>query len=111
MDIDLSEDQGALQRSARDFMEGRVPLSVVRAMETDPLGYDPALWKEMAALGWQGVMIPAALGVSGLGFLELTILAEEVGRSLCPAPLLPTFLGVLAVMDGGDPTQHRRWLP
>jgi alkylation response protein AidB-like acyl-CoA dehydrogenase len=111
MDIDLTDDQGALQRSARDFLQVRVPTTVVRAMEADPLGYDPALWKEMAALGWQGVMIPAALGGSGLSFLELTILVEEVGRSLCPAPLLPTFVGALAVLDGGDATQQERWLP
>jgi alkylation response protein AidB-like acyl-CoA dehydrogenase len=80
-------------------------------MENDAMGYDPALWKEMAALGWQGVMIPAELGGSSLGFLELTILVEEIGRSLCPAPLLPTFIGALAVMDGGDAAQRERWLP
>jgi alkylation response protein AidB-like acyl-CoA dehydrogenase len=111
MDIDLTDDQGELQRSARDFLSERVPTTVVRAMEKDEVGHDPALWKEMAALGWQGVMIPPEFGGSGLGFLELTILAEEIGRSLCPAPLLPTFIGALAVMDGGDAAQQERWLP
>ncbi|MHB8464037.1 MAG: acyl-CoA dehydrogenase family protein [Acidimicrobiales bacterium] len=111
MDIDLTEEQGELQRSARDFLSERVPSTVVRAMETDAVGHDPALWKEMAALGWQGVIIPPEFGGSGLGFLELAILAEEIGRSLCPAPLLPTFIGALCVMDGGDAAQHERWLP
>src|SRR5437899_1332953 len=111
MDTDLNEDQDALRRSARDFLEARVPTSVVRAMESDDLGFDPGLWKELAALGWQGVMVPAPLGGSGLGFLEATVLAEEAGRALCPAPLLPTFVGTLAVLDAGTTAQQEAWLP
>jgi alkylation response protein AidB-like acyl-CoA dehydrogenase len=111
MDTDLTDEQEALRRSAREFLGTRVPTSVVRAIERDALGYDPALWKEMAALGWQGVMIPMALGGAGLGFLEVVILAEEIGRSLCPGPLLATLIGSLAVLDGGSVAQQKRWLP
>jgi alkylation response protein AidB-like acyl-CoA dehydrogenase len=111
MDTDLTDEQADLQRSARAFLEARVPTSFVRDMERDPVGYDRGLWKEMAALGWPGVMVPEEFGGSGLGFLELTILAEEVGRSLCPAPLLPTFIATLALLSGGSNDQQQRWLP
>jgi alkylation response protein AidB-like acyl-CoA dehydrogenase len=111
MDTDLKDEQEELRRSAREFLGVRVPTSVVRAMEGDALGYDPALWKEMAALGWQGVMIPPEFGGAGLGFIEVAILAEEIGRSLCPGPLLSTFIGSLAILDGGSVAQQKRWLP
>jgi 3-oxocholest-4-en-26-oyl-CoA dehydrogenase beta subunit len=80
-------------------------------MEGDVLGYDPALWKEMATLGWQGAMIPTELGGAGLGFIEVVILAEEIGRSLCPGPLLSTLIGSIAVVDAGSLEQQKRWLP
>lgn len=111
MDIDLNAEQAALQRSAREFLTARVPTSVVRAMEDHPTGYDATLWKEMAALGWQGVILPEEYGGSNLSFVELAILVEEIGRAICPAPLIPTFVAAVALLRGGDVAQRRRWLP
>lgn len=111
MDTDLTDDQEELRRSARDFLSVRVPNSVVRAMEINRVGSDLALWKELASLGWQGVMIPEAHGGSGLGFIELAILVEEIGRALCPGPLLPTFIATLAILDAASIDQSEAWLP
>ena len=51
MDVLLNDDERAVAESAREFLEGECPPSLVRAMEKDPLGYPPELWKKVAELG------------------------------------------------------------
>ncbi len=86
MDYSLSEQQEMLKNTARDFLEKESPKSHVREMEKDDKGYSPELWKKMADLGWMGLVFPEELGGSGMGPLELTVLLEEMGRALVPAP-------------------------
>ncbi len=74
-------------------------------METDN-GYDPAMWAEMAHMGWQGMAIPEEYGGAGFGQLELAVLFEEMGRSLLPAPFFSTVaLGSAAILEGGSEKQ------
>jgi alkylation response protein AidB-like acyl-CoA dehydrogenase len=77
-------------------------------MEADPRGYSPALWREMAALGWPGMALPADHGGGALGFLEVALLLEEMGRVLLPAPFLETTVlaAPLLMALGGT-----HWLP
>src|SRR3989304_1628964 len=86
MDLGLSEEQELLKNSAREFLEKECPEEHVRAMEDDEKGYSPALWKKMADLGWQGLMIPEEHGGAGFSFLDLCVLVEEFGRALVPGP-------------------------
>src|SRR3990172_8967476 len=60
MDLGLSEQQELLKNAARDFLEKECPETHVREMEEDEKGYSPDLWKHMAELGWQGLVIPDA---------------------------------------------------
>lgn len=90
MDLTLTEDQELIASTARDFLEARCPMSHVREMETDSVGYSPDLWKEMAQLGWAGMAFPEEHGGFGAGFLELCLVVEEMGRYLLPGPFLPT---------------------
>jgi len=46
-----------------------------------------------------------------LGWVDLTVLLEETGRSLFPGPLISTILAGAAIADGGDSAQRSRWLP
>ncbi len=60
----------------------------VRALRfTDP-GYDPAVLREMGAMGWLGLRVPEESGGSGLGIAELCAVLEECGAALVPEPLL-----------------------
>ncbi|KAA1278289.1 MAG: hypothetical protein EGP13_07720 [SAR202 cluster bacterium] len=52
MDILPSEEEQMLKNVAREFLEAEVSTALVREMELDGLGYPPALWKQMADLGW-----------------------------------------------------------
>ena len=66
MDLGLSEQQELLKNAARDFLEKECPEKHVREMEEDEKGYSPELWKQMAELGWQGLIIPEQLRRPGL---------------------------------------------
>src|SRR4029453_18265249 len=106
MDLSLNEEQQLLQDSARDFLRQECPGTHVRAMETDEIGYSPELWKNIAELGWPGLMFPEQYGGSGYSFIELCVLLEECGRALLPSPFHATVLTFgLPILFGGSETQ------
>jgi alkylation response protein AidB-like acyl-CoA dehydrogenase len=111
MDLGLSEEQELLKNSARDFLEKEVPETYVRQMEEDDKGYSPEVWKKMADLGWQGLMVPEDQGGAGFGFLDLVVLLEEFGRALVPGPFIPTMVAATAIMEGGSDQQKNDILP
>ena len=106
MNFAFSEEQEELRRLARKWLADKSPSPVVRSlMETDN-GYDPAMWTEMARMGWQGMAIPEEYGGAGFGQLELAVLFEEMGRSLLPAPFFSTVaLGSAAILEAGSEKQ------
>jgi alkylation response protein AidB-like acyl-CoA dehydrogenase len=113
VNFDFSDDQKFLKSEARKFLEGRCPMSKVRAVLDDPAkSYDADLWKEIGAQGWLGTAIPEANGGLGLGHLELCVIAEELGRSLAPVPFASTvyFLAEALLLAGSD-AQKAAWLP
>jgi alkylation response protein AidB-like acyl-CoA dehydrogenase len=112
MDISLSEEQELLQGSARDFLQKECPMRLVRAMEEDEKGYDLNLWKQMADLGWLGLILPEEYGGSGGTMMDLVILLEEFGRALAPGPFVPTVVQVgLPMLWAGSEPQKRTYLP
>jgi alkylation response protein AidB-like acyl-CoA dehydrogenase len=112
MEFGFSEQQNLLRASARQFLERESPPDVVRRMSDDPQGYPPNLWQKMAALGWMGLVLPETYAGSGLSFVDLTILMEEMGRVLLPAPFFSSVaLGGLTVLEVGSDEQRRLLLP
>jgi alkylation response protein AidB-like acyl-CoA dehydrogenase len=112
MEFGFSEQQNILRASARQFLERESPPDVVRRMSDDPQGYSPDLWQKMAELGWMGLVLPETYAGSGLSFVDLTILMEEMGRVLLPAPFFSSVaLGALTVLEVGSDEQHRLLLP
>jgi len=51
MRYDASEDQQLLRETTRRFLEARSPVSEVRRLMEDPVGFDPRVWREGAQLG------------------------------------------------------------
>ncbi len=111
MDFGFTPEQELLRRTARDLLTDRAPMARVRQMIADDSGLDDADWRRMAALGWQGLVVPEQYGGAGLGLLELAIVLEEMGRALLPGPFLATTLAALALVAGGSDAQRARWLP
>tara|TARA_B110000503_G_scaffold142698_2_gene240413 strand:+ start:1574 stop:2686 length:1113 start_codon:yes stop_codon:yes gene_type:complete len=112
MDFDFSEDQKFLQQECRKLLEGQSPLSKVREVFEGKGSYDRALWEAMGKLGWLGVAIPEAYGGSGMGQLELVMIAEEVGRALAAIPFSSSiYLVANAILLAGSEEQKQRFLP
>jgi alkylation response protein AidB-like acyl-CoA dehydrogenase len=113
MNLEFSEDQKFVQQTARDFLEKRSGLDVCRrVLESPEIGYDRELWKGVAEMGWLGAAVPEAQGGAGLGYLELVLIAEEIGRALAPIPFGPSvYLATEACLRFGSDEQKRRHLP
>ena len=112
MDFGLSEQQVMLKTSARDFLDKECPKRLVRQMIDDERGYSPELWKKMAELGWQALVIPEEFGGVGSSFLDLAVLLEEMGRALVPGPFVSTIVHCARPIAGfGTDEQKRRLLP
>ena len=80
----LTEEQSMLRDAARTWTQEKSPVSAFRKMRDSgaPLGYDPAAFREMAEMGWTGVIIPEEYGGSDFGYLSLGLVLEETGRTL-----------------------------
>jgi alkylation response protein AidB-like acyl-CoA dehydrogenase len=112
MDFGFSEQQDMLRASARQFLEHECPPDAVRRLSDDPQGYSPDLWQKMAELGWMGLVLPEAYGGSGLRFVDLAIIMEEMGRVLLPAPFFSSIaLGALTLLEAGGEEQRQQMLP
>src|SRR5262249_17230769 len=111
MDFGFTPEQDELRHQARRFLDQELPLDRILAWVGDPATIDRGLWKRVAALGWTGLTIPEVHGGLGLGAVDLIVLLEEMGRSLCPLPLASTDLAVAALTALGDGAQQAAWFP
>lgn len=85
VDLGLSPDQQAIQDVFASFFSREAPPTVARAAE--PLGFDRALWDTLGALEAPGMAASAEAG-GGATLSELVVVAEAVGRSIAPVPLV-----------------------
>lgn len=94
MSLILSEEQQMLKDSAQKFFTDNSPIERMRTLrdERDAIGFSRDLWKQMAELGWLGIMLPEEHGGSEMGIRELGVVLVEGGRVLAPEPLLSTLL-------------------
>ncbi len=112
MEFILSEEQEMLRTMARDFLENECPKTHVRQMMEDEVGFSRELWKKMAEVGWTGLVLPEEYGGGGMNFRDLTILCEEMGRALLPAPFIETVLLVaMLILKHGTEEQKQEFLP
>jgi len=114
MALILSEEQELLKNSAREFVKANFPVDQVRQLRDgdDELRYSRELWQQMAELGWAGIIFPEEYGGLGLGYAELGVVLEELGRSLAAQPFLSTvLLAGNALLLGGSEEQKQQWLP
>ena len=112
MDLDFSEEQVMLRDTARGVCQQLSPSAVVRAMETDPVGYTPAFWQQLSELGITSLGIPETHDGMGLGVLDMAIIYEEFGRALAPSPHWASCVLSARLLDtAGSAAQQQKWLP
>jgi alkylation response protein AidB-like acyl-CoA dehydrogenase len=111
VDFGFSEEQEMLRQSARALLEKECPSSVVRKLMEDERGFDPALWKKMAELGWLGLIIPEQYGGGGLSYVDLVMIMEEMGRVMLPSPFIWTVMVAEAIKRAGNNNHKSSLLP
>jgi alkylation response protein AidB-like acyl-CoA dehydrogenase len=80
VDLSFTPAQQLLQQSARAFLLQRCP--------PERVGFAADLWKEIATLGWPGLLISPELGGSGGSVADALALVEELGRACFPGPFI-----------------------
>jgi alkylation response protein AidB-like acyl-CoA dehydrogenase len=112
MNFDFSDDQKLLRDVARRFLQERGDARQVRRVLEGEMPFHAELWQGIAEMGWLGTAVPESYGGAGLGYLELCVLAEELGRSLAPTPFASTvYLAIEALLLAGTEDQKLRLLP
>src|SRR5919106_4086985 len=111
MDFGFSQEQEMLRATARKFFENECPSTFVRARMAEPAGVTDEFWKKLAEQGWLGLVYPEEYGGTGLGFVDLTVLMEEMGRAVMPGPFFSTvLLGGMTILEAGSPAPKTEWL-
>ena len=111
MHLEFTEDQDALRASVREVLAKECPPAVARerAEKGSPA---IALWSRAVDLGWPALTLPEDYGGLGLGAVEATVVAEELGRSVAPIPWLATTTQYAAVVRAtAEPAQLEALLP
>jgi alkylation response protein AidB-like acyl-CoA dehydrogenase len=110
MELEFSEDQHELRSSVRSFLERECPMTLVRSVVEKGVPADD-LWAQMVELGWPALTMPTEHGGLGLGFVELAVVTEELGRAVAPGPFLGTVTQFAPVIrHAGTPEQQARFL-
>nr|WP_090273643.1 acyl-CoA dehydrogenase [Mycolicibacterium komanii]CRL66516.1 acyl-CoA dehydrogenase [Mycolicibacterium komanii] len=102
LDYSLSEDHQALQAAYKDFFKTHCSIETVRAAEAS--GFDKSLWERLCTMGATTMALPEDVGGDGATLVDLTLVAEEIGRSLAPVPWIDhvsgaRLLGRLGAVD------------
>jgi alkylation response protein AidB-like acyl-CoA dehydrogenase len=113
MNLEFSEDQKFIQHTAREFLtEHAGPDACRKVVENPELRLDQELWKGVAEMGWLGATVPESYGGAGLSYLELVLIAEEIGRALAPIPFSSSVYGATeALLLAGSEAQKSEYLP
>ena len=112
MDFRPSSDQQILAATAREFLKKHCPPEVAQRLALERRGLDPTLWRQLAELGWPGLLIPTDLGGSGGSLLDVVLLVEEIGRAALPGPFVPSaVVATSLLLAAGSPEQQKQWLP
>ena len=111
MDFGFNQEQELLRATARKFFENECTSEFVRARMAEPGGVNDEFWGKLAEQGWLGLIYPEEFGGVGLGFVDLTVLMEEMGRAVMPGPFFSTvLLGGLTILEAGSTAQKKEWL-
>lgn len=113
MEFAFSDEQEMIRASAEGFLADVSDSAAVRAAMVSERGFDEALWQRLCReMYWPAIHIPEAYGGLGLGFVELSILLEQMGRRLLCSPFFATAcMATPALLLAANEQQKQRWLP
>ena len=103
MDFGLNEIQREIRDLSRAIFEDQVtPEKLASYDEYTVPRFDKDLWSKLAEAGLLSTCLDSDYGGSELGFMELALLVEEVGRSIAPVPLASHCLSMMGIQKFGE---------
>lgn len=109
----LTAPQDMLARTAAELISKHGGVDRQRKLrdDGDELAYSPAVWAEMADLGWLGIPFAEDHGGLGMGMAETVLITEAMGRGLAPEPFVSAVVfGGGLIADAGTAEQRAAWL-
>ena len=87
----FADEHEELRSTVRKFLSDQSDEQAVRTQMASESGWDPEVWRQLAEqVGLTGLIIPEKFDGAEFGYVELCIVAEEMGRALLCAPYLST---------------------
>ena len=112
MDFDFSDDQKMLADQVGRFLSTQCDPNVVRSVLDKPQRMAQPVWQGLADMGLVGTAIPESYGGTGAGYLELCLVAQELGRHLAPVPFASSvYLVTEALLMFADESTKQTLLP
>ena len=87
-----------LRDSVADYCARALPPRRLRALHDAALSFDAAVWREMAELGWCGLVVPEAQGGLGQGAAAVVAVCRQLGRVVAPEPLIETAIACASLL-------------
>lgn len=111
MDFTIPEEMKSAQQLAQQILTDYTTVDKLKLIEQQDERFDAGLWQALAAAGLLGLDIPENYGGTELGFFALTLLCEEVGRSVAWVPAVPVLVSAAGTLRRfGSTAQKEQWL-
>jgi len=112
LDLNLTESEEMLKKTALDFMRRDAPKEVVQVLQETDTGITDDLWQKAVEMGWLGIIIPEQYGGTGNALTSASVLFEALGTGPLPGPYFSSgILGSLIVLEAGSEAQKKSILP
>jgi len=108
---EAQQETDMLRESAVDFVRRTIDTKKLRARRGTLPGYEAATFGHMVELGWFGILVPEAYGGLGLGFAEMAVVLQELGKGLMADPLLPAAFAGRVLQHGTNEALKQSLLP
>jgi alkylation response protein AidB-like acyl-CoA dehydrogenase len=112
MEFAYTQDQLELRKHVRDFAEAEIGPHVLEWDEAQTFPLEVV--KKLGELGYMGAIFPEDLGGAGLGYIEYSIIIEELSRVDGSVGLIVAAHNSLCsnhIYLAGSEEQHRRYIP
>src|ERR1700722_14480834 len=112
MDFEYTPEQIALRKAVREFAEGEIAPHVMEWDEAQTFPLDTV--RKLGELGYMGAIFPEELGGAGLGYIDYSIIIEELSRVDGSVGIIVAALSSLCsnhIYKSGTQDQRQRYLP
>src|SRR2546429_6845919 len=112
LDAQLTEAERMARDAARAYAQGKLAPRILEAFRSEKS--DPAIFREMGALGMLGSTLPAEYGCAGLNYVSYGLVAREIERvdsGYRSMMSVQSSLVIYPIHAYGSESQRKKFLP